>query len=358
MMNQAGEARDNVSDERFAIRAATPSDVEEIAELAVALGRLHVGFDPKRFGFTPFGRDSDEVRRTYVEFFADHVARADSALLVAVSDQARMVGYVFGRLEEKSFLDLSDAAGWIHDLYVDEGTRARGVGSRMLDAATASLRQLGARQIRLSVAPRNAPARRLFDRQGFVPTMIECRLDGPASSSSVVNPATASRADVTLRPVSPTDRAALVSLAIATGLFRPEEAESLLGGVLDELRAGRLGPGHLVHVSVDGTGTPTGWVYASADENAEGVWELWWIGVAPDRQGRGVGAELLRFVEAHARDAGGRLLLIATSSLPSLARTRGFYAKRGYESSGRIPDFYGDGDDKVIFAKRLVPRPP
>jgi ribosomal protein S18 acetylase RimI-like enzyme len=83
------------------------------------------------------------------------------------------------------------------------------------------------------------------------------------------------------------------------------------------------------------------------------VWDLWWIGTASARQGRGIGGELLGFVEAAAREAGGRLLLIETSSQPALDSTRLFYAKRGYIECGRVPDFYGEGDAKVIYAKRL-----
>jgi ribosomal protein S18 acetylase RimI-like enzyme len=84
-------------------------------------------------------------------------------------------------------------------------------------------------------------------------------------------------------------------------------------------------------------------------------WQLWWIGVSPERQGRGIGDQLLRFVEGRVREAGGKLLLIETSSTPALEPTRQFYAKRGYAECGTIPDFYGDGDGKVIYMKRVSP---
>ena len=66
------------------------------------------------------------------------------------------------------------------------------------------------------------------------------------------------------------------------------------------------------------------------------------------------GDELLKFVEEYVRSANGRVLIIETSSLPKLERTRRFYAKRGYVLCGQVPDFYADGDDKVIFAKRIA----
>ncbi len=160
-----------------------------------------------------------------------------------------------------------------------------------------------------------------------------------------------------LRPAAPVDRTALVTLADATGVFRPDEAEALLGGVLDDLHAGRLGEGHLAQVWVDDPASrPAGWVYFAPAPLADGVWDLWWIGVAPARQGQGIGGELLRFVEAHVRAVSGRLLLVETSSLPAFDPTRRFYARHGYAECGLVPDFYADGDSKVIFAKRMADR--
>ena len=48
------------------------------------------------------------------------------------------------------------------------------------------------------------------------------------------------------------------------------------------------------------------------------------------------------------------MLLIETSSLPRFAATHAFYGKHGYTKVARIPDFYADGDSKVIFAKRIA----
>ena len=154
--------------------------------------------------------------------------------------------------------------------------------------------------------------------------------------------------------MSPNESAALVSLAASTGIFNPHEAEALLGEVLEELHAGRLGVGHQAHAWASTVTSPAeGWVYFAPTSNAEGVWDLWWIGVAPDCQRRGIGDALLRFVESHVVAAEGRLLLIETSSLPAFDQVRRFYANRGYEECGRVPDFYGVGEAKVIYFKRF-----
>ena len=157
-----------------------------------------------------------------------------------------------------------------------------------------------------------------------------------------------------IRPAEPSDTPDLVALAVATGLFQPDEADLLLRGVLDALHADSLGDDHVAQVWADDqTGRPEAWVYFSRNPMTNQTWDLWWIGVRPERHGEGIGDELLKFVEDHVRSANGRILIIETSSLPKLERTRRFYARRGYVQCGQVPDFYADGDDKVIFAKRM-----
>ncbi|MGL4419528.1 MAG: GNAT family N-acetyltransferase, partial [Gemmataceae bacterium] len=76
----------------------------------------------------------------------------------------------------------------------------------------------------------------------------------------------------------------------------------------------------------------------------------------PASQGQGIGRKLLEFVEEQCRAVQARHLLIETSSTPIYEPTRQFYLKCGYEQVAQIPDFYCDGDDKVIFARRLTER--
>lgn len=157
-----------------------------------------------------------------------------------------------------------------------------------------------------------------------------------------------------IRAVRPTDTPALLDLACATGLFQPADAQALLGGVLDALHAGQLGAGHAALLWAPHDEAPAGgWVYFAPDAHADGVWNLWWIGVRPEHHGHGGGAALLDAVEAAVTEQGARVLIIETSALPPLARARRFYAQRGYTECGRVPHFYGVGDDKIIFARTL-----
>jgi len=153
----------------------------------------------------------------------------------------------------------------------------------------------------------------------------------------------------------PDDTAVLIGLANDTGIFQPGEVEALFGSVLDDIHAGRQAAGHQAHVCLEGSsGSILGWVYFGPSANADGVWDLWWIGVTPTRQCEGVGSHLLRFVEDRVRSSAGRLLVVETSSLPTFESVRHFYRKHQFTECGTIPDFYAAGDGKVIFAKQIA----
>jgi GNAT superfamily N-acetyltransferase len=83
------------------------------------------------------------------------------------------------------------------------------------------------------------------------------------------------------------------------------------------------------------------------------VFDLYWIAVHPEAQGRGIGHALIARVEADVQAAGGTLLLVETSGKLDYLPTRRFYEGCGYQCQAVIHDFYTAGDDLVIFAKYL-----
>ncbi|MFZ5820440.1 MAG: GNAT family N-acetyltransferase, partial [Chloroflexota bacterium] len=83
------------------------------------------------------------------------------------------------------------------------------------------------------------------------------------------------------------------------------------------------------------------------------VYDLYWIAVDPRAQGEGVGRRLLQQAEEAARAQDGRILVIETSGAPHYARTRAFYLAAGYRHEATLRDLYADGDDLLIFTKRL-----
>jgi GNAT superfamily N-acetyltransferase len=158
-----------------------------------------------------------------------------------------------------------------------------------------------------------------------------------------------------ITPVQASEKQELLDLAVRTGLFSPEDAEGLLGGVLDSLSAQELPEGHSAVACRASTGESIlGWSYYAPDPYAESVLNVWWIGADPMQHGCGVGSALLSYVETEARKAGARVVVIETSDQPPLARARAFYVKRGYIERGHIPDFYAVSDAKVIFSRTLA----
>lgn len=155
----------------------------------------------------------------------------------------------------------------------------------------------------------------------------------------------------TIRPFTRDDKPAVMQILRAVPEFKPEEvdiAEEVIDCYLEDPGASDY---YIVVAEVDsGVG---GYVCFGPTPLTEGTWDIYWIAVAPDMQGKGIGGILLETAEKSIGEAAGRLAVIETSSLPSYARTRGFYSSRDYETVARIPDFYAPGDDKLILVKRL-----
>lgn len=144
----------------------------------------------------------------------------------------------------------------------------------------------------------------------------------------------------------------ILELTEATGLFKPAEIEALDGILYDYFDHGH----HFQNRTFvwDDAGRVLGYVYYANAEMADRTWYLYWIAVAKEAQGRGIGGRLLAHVEADIRKFNGRLLLVETSDTPHYEPTRRFYLKHGYTLTATIPDYYADGDGMVIFSKRLA----
>jgi ribosomal protein S18 acetylase RimI-like enzyme len=153
-----------------------------------------------------------------------------------------------------------------------------------------------------------------------------------------------------IRPTEPRDTDALVQLAEETGVFKPAEIVALRE-VLDDYHAGDHPEAHCITHEKDGQ--PIGFAYYAPAAMTDRTWQLWWIAVSKFTQTRGLGGRLLHHVEEDIRRQRGRQLLIETSSLPHYEPTRRFYLKHDYQQAGLQPDYYADGDDMVIFRKRL-----
>jgi ribosomal protein S18 acetylase RimI-like enzyme len=107
-------------------------------------------------------------------------------------------------------------------------------------------------------------------------------------------------------------------------------------------------------VTYEEEGRALGFAYYAPASMTDRTWYLYWIAVSKELHARGIGGSLLRFVENDIRHVQqGRIFLIETSSLPHYELTRRFYLKHGYDRLAVLSDYYADGDDMVVFRKRL-----
>jgi ribosomal protein S18 acetylase RimI-like enzyme len=143
----------------------------------------------------------------------------------------------------------------------------------------------------------------------------------------------------------------VLSFLAETGFFRPDEID-IAREVLDAALA--EGPqGHYQSFVACTGGETVGWICYGPTPCTLGTFDIYWIGVASAWQGHGIGRALTAFAEHAIAQRGGRLLVIETSSRETYRPTRCFYEALGYHEAGRIAEFYGPGDHRVILTKSL-----
>ena len=159
----------------------------------------------------------------------------------------------------------------------------------------------------------------------------------------------------TVRAAAPQDLEAIKAIAVAAEMFTNEEVEffdDMFSGWLD----GTL-DGHRWLVSTDENDAVVAGANYAPEPFSDRLWNLYFIAVDPLHQSNGIGADLIKQIEAELKAMSeelARVLLIETSSTDQYSRTRQFYARIGYVEEARVREFYGPADDKVIFWKSLA----
>lgn len=123
--------------------------------------------------------------------------------------------------------------------------------------------------------------------------------------------------------------------------------------LLDAALARAEGNTYEALVSADEHDRPIAYASFGRTPMTEATFDLYWLVVAAEARGRGMGRALLSAVENLMRRRGGRLVRIETSSLEGQGGAARFYEQAGYQRVGLIAGFYRPGDDLVTFAKEL-----
>ncbi|MGC1177960.1 MAG: GNAT family N-acetyltransferase [Methyloceanibacter sp.] len=145
------------------------------------------------------------------------------------------------------------------------------------------------------------------------------------------------------------------SLVVSTGFFSAAEVE-IAGELVTERLAKGVRSGYHFILAERGSGLVAYACYGPID-GTQTSFDLYWIAVAPEEQRKGLGVQVFNRAEAAMRKAGARHIYADTSSSDRYATTRGFYQRMGFCEEARLPDFYGPGDGKVIYVKRLHAAP-
>lgn len=151
----------------------------------------------------------------------------------------------------------------------------------------------------------------------------------------------------TIRPISPSDLDALYKVVDSSELFP--------SAYLDEMIADYFNNPDTEDIwftCVDND-TPVAIGYCVPEKLTDGTYNLLAIGVVKEAQGKGVASEMMHYIEQLLKQKGARVLIVETSSDSAQLAARSFYRKIGYSQEAVIRDFWKEGEDKIVFWKKL-----
>ena len=150
-----------------------------------------------------------------------------------------------------------------------------------------------------------------------------------------------------IRPIKKEDLPALKEVLDTIELFPSEYLDDMISDYFDNPATEDIW-----FTSTEGD-KPISLAYCAPEKFTEGTFNLYAIGVKKDCQGKGLGGEMMDYLEKKLKAAGHRVLIVETSSSPELELTRAFYPKQGYKQVAVLPDFWTEGEDKVVFWKKM-----
>jgi ribosomal protein S18 acetylase RimI-like enzyme len=157
---------------------------------------------------------------------------------------------------------------------------------------------------------------------------------------------------VDIQPLERDHRETVRLILQRAGNFTDEEIGVAME-IIDSYLYGGGQKDYTIYVAVDDDNLAIGFICYGKTPLTDGTYHLYWIVVDPNHQGRGVGNQLLKFMEANLSQLGARMILVETSSTDRYEKTRNFYLANGYREAARLMDYYRTGDSLIIYEKRL-----
>ncbi|MEQ8187196.1 MAG: GNAT family N-acetyltransferase [Candidatus Eremiobacterota bacterium] len=149
--------------------------------------------------------------------------------------------------------------------------------------------------------------------------------------------------------VIPSDIETVREILESSGYFYKEEIAVGVELVEERLNKGIASGYHFLFAEENGR--VVGYTCFGEIACTKGSFDLYWIAVHNDIRGSGIGKKLLTLTEKKISDMGGKRIYVETSNRKQYESTRVFYIKCRYSVEAILKDFYGPGDDKVIFLR-------
>jgi ribosomal protein S18 acetylase RimI-like enzyme len=155
-----------------------------------------------------------------------------------------------------------------------------------------------------------------------------------------------------IRPLHKEDRDTIQRLLTRSTPFEQKEvatAQEIVNAALDHPGNGKYN----IYCAQIQQGNPLGFICFSHIPITDRCYDLQWIVVDKKFIGRGVGGELMLYMEEALVKKNGRRIYIEISSVPKYEPARHFYENHGFFVDSVLDDFYRDGEDKIIYRKNL-----
>lgn len=150
-----------------------------------------------------------------------------------------------------------------------------------------------------------------------------------------------------IRAVRAQDIEALKQVVDSSQLFPAEFLEEMIAEYLNNPETQELWFSY-----ADGQ-TPLAVGYCVPEKLTEGTFNLLAIGVSQQAQRRGIARQMMAYIEQLLKQKGARVLIVETSSDEAQSAARALYRNLGYSHEATIRDFWKEGEDKIVFWKKL-----
>jgi ribosomal protein S18 acetylase RimI-like enzyme len=159
--------------------------------------------------------------------------------------------------------------------------------------------------------------------------------------------------NVTFRKdVRPDDRTTVRKIVEATGYFSGDETDVAVELVEEHLTKGEASGYYFLFAEAEGA--VIGYAVYGPCPATLHSYDIYWMAIYPDFQGRGLGRKLLAMCESLIQEKGGRQIYMDTSGRAQYEPTRRLYVARGYLQAAYLPDYYAPGDAKITYVKVIA----